>query len=165
MHLKTTLKDKMLKWKKLDSTLQQISKENAELEKELQFTKQKLQTVTEKKERIDCDLEELKKHTRKNSLEIHSIPEEAYTTTEDAVFKLGEALDLPISPGDIEISHQLNSQNKPILVKFLSYKVKSRPYKKSTVLEKITVSDLLRTSLSFCSYHNPLQIHFLIWKL
>ena len=33
---------------------------------------------------------------------------------------------MPISPGDIEISHQLNSQNKPIyIVKFLTQKVKS----------------------------------------
>ena len=38
---------------------------------ELQFTKQKLQTVTEEKERIDCYLEELEHYKRKNSLEIH----------------------------------------------------------------------------------------------
>ena len=37
---------------------------------ELQFTKQKLQTVTEEK-RIDCDLQELEHCPRKNSLEIH----------------------------------------------------------------------------------------------
>ena len=77
MHLKTTLKDEMLKWKTLDSTLEQISKENAELKKELQSTKKKLQTVTEEKERIDCNQEELENYTRKNSLEIHGIPEEA----------------------------------------------------------------------------------------
>ena len=98
MHLKTTLEDEMLKWKKLDSTLEQISKENAELKKELHSTKKKLQTVTEEKERIDCDLEELENYTRKSSLEIHGIPEEAYKTAEDAVLKLGEALDVPISP-------------------------------------------------------------------
>ena len=146
MHLKTTLKDEMLKWKKLDSTLEQTSKENAELKKELQFTKQKLQTVTEEKDRIDFDLEELEQYTRKNSLEIHGIPQEAYTTTEDVVLKIGEVLDVPISPGDIEISHQLKSQNKPIIVKFLSHKVKSSLYKKRTALKDITVSDLFTTS-------------------
>ena len=83
MHLKTTLKDEMLKWKKLDSTLEQTSKANAELKKELQFVKQKLQTATEEKDRIDFDLEELEQYTRKNSLEIHGIRQEAYTTTED----------------------------------------------------------------------------------
>ena len=115
LHLETTLKDEMLKWKKLDSTLEQTSKENAELKKELQFTKQKF-TVTEEKDRIDFDLEELEQYTRKNSLEIHSIPQEAYTTTEDVVLKIGEVLDVPISPGYIKISHQLKSQNKPIIV-------------------------------------------------
>ena len=100
-------------------------KRECRTKKELQFTKKKLQTVTEEKERIDCDLEELENYTRKNSLEINGIPEEASNTTEDAVLKLGEALDVPISPSDIEISHQLNSQNKPTIVKFLSHKVKS----------------------------------------
>ena len=146
MQLKTTLKDEMLKWKKLDSTLAQTSKENAELKKELQFTKQKLQAVTEEKDRIDFDLEELQQYTRKNSLEIHGVPQEAYTATEDVVLKIGEVLDVPISPGDIEISHQLKSQNKPIIVKFLSHKVKSRLYKKRTALKDITVSDLFPTS-------------------
>ena len=128
------------------SRLEQTSKENAELKKELQFTKQKLQTVTEEKDRIDFDLEELEQYTRKNSLEIHGIPQEAYTTTEDVVLKIGEVLDVPISPGDIEISHQLKSQNKPIIVKFLSHKVKSSLYKKRTVLKDITVSDLFPMS-------------------
>ena len=67
----------MLKWKKLDSTLEQTSKENAGLKKELQFTKQKLQTVTEEKDRTDFDLEELEQYKRKNSLEIQGIPQEA----------------------------------------------------------------------------------------
>ena len=81
MHLETTLKDEMLKWKKLDSMLEQSSKEIAELKKELQFTKQKLQTVTEEKDRIDFDLEELEQYRRKNSLEIHGIrrPEVSYS--------------------------------------------------------------------------------------
>ena len=33
LHLKTTLKDEMLKWKKRDYTLEQTSKKNAELKK------------------------------------------------------------------------------------------------------------------------------------
>ena len=78
-------------------------------------------------------------------MEIHGIPKEAYTTNEDVVSKPGEASDVPISPGDIEISHQLNSQNKPIIVKFLSHKVKSSLYKKRTELKDITVSDLFST--------------------
>ena len=53
---------------------------------------------------------------------------------------------MPISPGDIEISHQLSSQNKPIIVEFLNHKVKSSLYKKGAALKDITVSDLFPTS-------------------
>ena len=133
LHLKTTLKDEMLKWKKLDSRLEQISKENAELKKELQFTKQKLQTVTEEKDRIDFDLEEVEQYTRKNSLEIHGIPQEAYTTTEDVVLKMGEVLDVPTSPSDIEISHQLKSSVSHVKLCYFtrtrkSYLLKRKPH-------------------------------------
>ena len=48
-------------------------KRECRAKKELQFTKQKLQTVTEEKDRIDFDLEELEQYTRKNVLEIHGI--------------------------------------------------------------------------------------------
>ena len=133
MHLKTTLKDEMLKWKKLDSTLEQTSKENAELKREHQFTKQKLQTVTEEKDRIDFDLEELELYTRKNSLEIHGIPQEAYTTTENVVLKMGEVLDVPTSPSDIEISHQLKSSVSHVKLCYFtrtrkSYLLKRKPH-------------------------------------
>ena len=133
MHLKTTLKDEMLKWKKLDSTLEHTSKENAELKREHQFTKQKLQTVTEEKDRIDFDLEEVEQYTRKNSLEIHGIPQEAYTTTEDVVLKMGEVLDVPTSPSDIEISHQLKSSVSHVKLCYFtrtrkSYLLKRKPH-------------------------------------
>ena len=53
---------------------------------------------------------------------------------------------MPISPGDIVISHRLSSQNKLIIVEFLSHKVKSSLYKKGAALKDITVSDLFPTS-------------------
>ena len=52
---------------------------------------------------------------------------------------------MPISPGDIEISHQLSSQTKPIIVEFLIHKLKSSLYKKGAALKDITVSDLFPT--------------------
>lgn len=75
----------------------------------------------------------------------------------DVVLKLGEALDVPIFPGDIESFHQLSSQNKPIIVKFLGYKFKSSLYKKRTALKDITVSDWFPTSnLANIAGKNPL---------
>ena len=43
------------------------------------------------------------------------MPEEAYETTEEVVLKLASALDVPVNPPDIEISHKLRRKGaKPI---------------------------------------------------
>ena len=87
----------------------------------------------------------IEQYTRKNSLEIHGIPEELYTSTKDVIIKLGEQLQVPISPEDIEISHKLYSgKNNPknIIVKFISHKKKSQLYKKRTDLRKIKLVDM-----------------------
>ena len=50
---------------------------------------------------------------------------------------------IDLSSDDIEISHCLNGKNsKPIIVKFLSYKDKSRIYKARTKLKNIKVSEI-----------------------
>lgn len=87
----------------------------------------------------------LEQYTRKNSLKIHGIPEEMYTSTEDVIIKLGEQLQVPISPEDIDISHKLYSgKNNPksIIVKFISHKKKSQLYKKRTELKEINLADI-----------------------
>ena len=69
----------------------------------------------------------LEQYTRKNSLEIHGVPESAYTSTEEVVLKLAEAIDVDINPNDIEISHKLHKKGvKPIIVRFHSHKVKTQ---------------------------------------
>ena len=74
--------------------------------------------------------DKLDQYTRKNSLEIHRVPESAYTSTEEVVLKLAEVLQVPVNPVDIEISHKLNrKRNKPIIVKFVSHKTKTSLYK------------------------------------
>ena len=79
----------------------------------------------------------LEQYTRKQSLEIHGIPESAYTSTEDAVLKVAQALDVPITADDIDISHKLNGKGeKSILVKFTSHKAKTKLYKKRTSLKR-----------------------------
>ena len=79
----------------------------------------------------------MEQHTRKQSLEIHGIPESVYSSTEEAVIKVAEALDVEIGLEDIDISHKLHSEGeKPIIVKFTSHKVKSRLYKRRTGLKQ-----------------------------
>ena len=53
---------------------------------------------------------------------------------------------MPIQPDDIEISHKLKARNNPIIVKFLSHKVKSNLYKKRVELKNVKVSDLFPTT-------------------
>ena len=67
--------------------------------------------------------DDLEQYTRKNSLEIHGVPESAYTSTEEVVLKLARAINVDVSPEDIEISHKLNRKGvKPIILKSqLSY--------------------------------------------
>lgn len=77
----------------------------------------------------------LEQYTRKNSLEIHGVRDSAYSTT--------EALEVPITRQDVEISHKLKRKgNKPIVVKFANHKIKSNIYKSRTKLKNIKVSNL-----------------------
>ena len=86
-------------------------------------------------------------YTRKNSVEIHGVPESAYTSTEEVVLKLAAAENVDVTAEDIEISHKLNRKGvKPIIVKFQNHKVKSRLYKARTKLKTIRVSDLFPSS-------------------
>ena len=69
----------------------------------------------------------LEQFTGKDSLEIHRVPESAYTLTQEVVFKLAEVLNVNINPNNVEISYRLHRKGiKPIIVKFQSHKVKAR---------------------------------------
>ena len=87
----------------------------------------------------------LQQYTPKNSLEIHGISEDLYTSTEEVIIRLGEKLQVPVSPEDIEISHKLSTgKNNPkgIIVKFISHKKKTQFYKKRIELKKVKLSDM-----------------------
>ena len=50
-------------------------------------------------------LDNLEQYTWKNSLEIHGIPEDYYSTTEEVVLKLATPLNVNFNPSDIEIDN------------------------------------------------------------
>ena len=83
---------------------------------------------------------------RKSSLEINGVPANAYTSTEEVVLKLGEALHVPIKSEDIKISHKLKACNTPIIAKFVSHKVKFNLYKECVKLKNLKVSHLFPTT-------------------
>ena len=110
----------------LKSSLEHITKQYNKVERELVAARKKIQEQEEEIGELYDLQDKLEQYTRKNSIEIHGVPECAYTETEDVVLKLAEALDVSVEPKDIEICHKLNRKgNKPIIVKFISHKVKT----------------------------------------
>ena len=74
-------------------------------------------------------------------LEIQGIPEDAYSSTEDVVIKVAEALNITVDPEDIDISHKLRG-GKCIIAKFVSHKTKVSMYKQRTKLKNVKIKDL-----------------------
>ncbi len=147
--------------KELKSTVNKQQTEIVDLKKQL--TKSKTQFAVSEKELDDAkkrineqeeeiaelyDLQDrLEQYTRKNSLEFHGIPESAYNSTEEAILKIAETLEVPVSLDDIEISHKLNTPgNKAIIAKFISHKTKTNLYRARTKLKHVKLTDLFPDS-------------------
>ena len=113
----------------MQTLLDTTKKENVALQREVTYARKKLKEARDETDRLNEELDNLEQYTRKNSLEIHGIPEDAYESTEDVILKVGEVLGVNIQPQDIEISHKLKTRNRPIIAKFLNHKVKSKLYK------------------------------------
>ena len=141
--LKAQIRGQDRKIQEIKDSLKQVTNENLAIRRELQATKSKLQSEVEETERLADELDHLEQYTRKSSLEIHGVPEDGYESTEEVVIKLGALLGVDITPQDIEISHKLKRRNKPIIVKFSSYKTKSKLYKKRVELKNCVASDLI----------------------
>ena len=75
---------------KLKTTLETTTKTNIALQQELQSAGKSLKEEIEEKERLSEGLDDLEQYTRKNALEIHGVPENLHSTTEEVVIKLGE---------------------------------------------------------------------------
>ena len=145
IELKSTYQAQQRELHKIKILLQATTNENCALKEELAATKKKLNRESEETGRLKEELDNLEQYTRKNSLEIHGVPEDAYSSTEEVVIKVGEILSVPIKPEDIEISHKLNTRNnknKPITVKFLSHKANSKLHKSRVMLKPVKASDV-----------------------
>ena len=95
---------------------------------ELNATKVKIDKQDDEIYNLLDNLESLEQYTRKNSLEIHGVPKEAYSSTEEAVLAIANALEVDISSNDIEISRYLKRRNNntAIIVKFANHKDKTK---------------------------------------
>ena len=99
-----------------------------ELEREKKAAKQQrlLSDIQELQESLD----ELEQYSRKNSVEIHGIPEDIGISTDEAVCKVAAAVGVQIVQDNIEISHCLYRKKgtKPIIAKFLNHKDTRQSY-------------------------------------
>ena len=68
-------------------------------------------------------------------------PENAYSSTEMAVIKVAEALNITVEPEDIKIPHKLKN-GKGIIVKFHSHKVRSKLCREHTNLKEVKISNV-----------------------
>ena len=125
-------------------TVDKTSNMNKALQEELANAQKKIKEQADDITNLYNLQDDLEQYTRKNSLEMCGIPESVYNSTEKVVMKLSEVLDVTISHEDIEISHKLNRIKagaepgiKPIIVKFVSHKVKTLLYKQRTKLKDI----------------------------
>ena len=136
--LKASLEFKDKELRDVKSSLAIAASSYASLQKKLDATnnelnvaKNKLKDQRHETERLENSLDTLEQYARKNSFEIHGIPENPYPSTQDAVMKVAEVLNISIVPSDVEICHRLkcNKGRQPILVKFLSHQTKSKLYR------------------------------------
>lgn len=143
MELKSTVQKQKAQLSAIKEALDLTTKQCANAEKELAAVRNQLaEQEGEIAELYDLQ-DRLEQYTRKNSLEFHGIPESAYSSPEEVVLKIAEALEVPVGPQDIEISHKLNNKgNKAIIAKFISHKVKSNLYRARTKLKRIKMTDL-----------------------
>ena len=142
--LKATVQKQQAELVSLKEALAKATKDRAATEKELAVAINKIDEQQEEIAELYDLQDRLEQYTRKNSLEIHSIPEEVYTSTEEVVLKLADVLlEVPVAPEDIEISHKLKTKSgKAIIVKFISHKVKTTLYRARAKLKNIKLSDL-----------------------
>ena len=124
--LKSSFSIQEVQLKSLRESLSKATKANNATKLDLQALREKFKKQKSTTDELYESLDDLEQYSRKNSLEIHGVPED--TSAEDVVIKLSELLDEPVRGEDIDITHKINSgKNKPrnIIVKFISHKKKN----------------------------------------
>ena len=141
--LRNLIQEQKIELDGLKTSMKKTEKKNNALENELFAARSKKEEQEEEIAEVYQLQDNLEQYTRKQSLEICGIPTGAYASTEDAVLKIANALDVIMSAEDINISHKVKSNGVgTILVKFHSHKAKSRLYKARTKLKNLRLTDI-----------------------
>ena len=102
--LRNAKEEQKVELNSLKSLIIKVEKENNTLETELSVARKLIDEQEEELAELYTLQDKLEQYTRKQFLEICGILDSAYSSTEEAVLQLAETLDVPLSPGDINIS-------------------------------------------------------------
>ena len=105
--LRNAIEEQKVELNSLKSLIIKVEKENNTLETELSVARKLIDKQEEELAELYTLQDKLEQYTRKQFPEICGIPDSAYCSTEEAVLQLAETLDVPLSPGDINISHTI----------------------------------------------------------
>lgn len=118
------------------STLNKVQNTNKELRAKLNAVKQKIAQQKNKIDDLQDGINDLEQNSGKNSLEIASVPERV-RDNKGAVLKIADAHKGQVKAEDINICHQVKrKRSNPIIVRFVSHKVKSSLYKQRVQLKR-----------------------------
>ena len=101
MELKSTVYKQKAELSAIKESLDLTTKQCANAEKELAAVRNQLAEKEEEIAELYYLQDRLEQYTRKNSLEFHGVPESAYSSPEEVVLKISEALEVPVGPQDI----------------------------------------------------------------
>ena len=90
---------------KLKKSLEKVTNENTSLKCELDHAKKKLKEQEKETMRLWVELDKLEQYSRKSSLEIHGLPQNVYSLTEETVLEIAKVLNVEMTPNDINLSH------------------------------------------------------------
>lgn len=87
-------------------------------------------------------MDDFEQYSRKNSLQIVGITE-SIRENENVVLEIADTLDLQVKPDDIDICHRVKrKKSSPIIVRFVSHKVKSSFCKQRVRLRNVQFADI-----------------------
>ena len=89
----------------MKKSLEKVTNENTSLKCELDHAKKKLKEQEKETMRLWVELDKLEQYSRKSSLEIHGLPQNVYSLTEETVLEIAKVLNVEMTPNDINLSH------------------------------------------------------------
>lgn len=117
------------------------------IQQELEIVKDTAERLTAQNDAVMSTLQDLEDRSRRNNVVLYGIPDERETwdqTEKKAVSVLSAALGSELSPNEIERAHRIGSFSpskcRPVIIRFLSFKVKNQMLALRSKLKESNIS-------------------------